>query len=190
MTTISRRQAIRGFALGGGVFGAAIAGGYLVPQLISALRGATAQTGGMMGGGMMNGSMMGSVTAADMATYMDMFARHHEIRRTVEQIPGGVRTTTESDAPDLAVQLQTHVSNMYRHLDQRAEVSCMSPSLPVLFANANVYQRQLILTTKGVTVTETSSDLELTNAVREHAQEVTGFVRDGMTAMMRGMMSG
>ena len=31
-----------------------------------------------------------------MQPYMDMFARHKEISRTVEEIPGGVRTTTES----------------------------------------------------------------------------------------------
>src|SRR6266513_2843381 len=68
------------------------------------------------GGGMMGGSgMMGSATSADMSTYMDLFNHHSEIRRTVEQIPGGVRTTTESDDPALAAQLQTHVAAMYRH---------------------------------------------------------------------------
>src|SRR6266851_3167929 len=39
-------------------------------------------------------------------------------------------------------------------------------------------------------LTETSSDPEVTKAIREHAQEVSGFVRDGMPAMMRGMMGG
>ena len=46
------------------------------------------------------------------------------------------------------------------------------------------------LRTKGVTVTETSNDTVLTRAIREHAQEVSRFVRDGMPAMMRGMMGG
>lgn len=138
-----------------------------------------------MGGGMMSG-----ITEADMTTYMDMFARHVEIRRAVEPIPGRVRTSTESDAPDLVVQLQAHVSSMYTHLSQRVEVSCMSSSLPILFANSSGYRRQLVLTAAGVAVTETSSDPMLTKAIREHAQEVTGFVQDGMTAMMRGMMSG
>jgi hypothetical protein len=32
--------------------------------------------------------------------------RHNEIRRTVEEIPSGVRTTTESDSPDLAALLE------------------------------------------------------------------------------------
>ena len=32
----------------------------------------------------------------DMSRYMEMFMRHSEINRVVEDIPGGVRTTTES----------------------------------------------------------------------------------------------
>jgi hypothetical protein len=71
---------------------------------------------------------MGDVGMADISHYMDMFARHTEITRTVEEIPGGVRTTTQSNSPDLAGQLHWHVSSMYSHLDQGAEVICMSQS--------------------------------------------------------------
>ena len=131
---------------------------------------------------------MGNATNADMSTYMELFDRHGEIRRTVTAIPGGVHTLTEVDAPELVTQLQAHVSSMYGHLAQHAEVTCMSGSLPVLFRNSSRYQRQLKFTAKGVAVTETSSDPELMRAIREHAQEVSGFVRDGMPAMMRGMM--
>src|SRR6185437_10133397 len=72
-----------------------------------------------------DGGMMG-VGPTDMSRYMDMFNRHNELTRTVEEIPGGVRTTTQSDSPDLAAQLQAHVSSMYSHLEQGAEVMCMS----------------------------------------------------------------
>ena len=136
----------------------------------------------------MGGGMMGGATAGDMSTYMELFARHGELRRTVEEIPGGVRTVTESDAPELVAQLRAHVASMYEHLDQGAEVSCMSDSLPTLFRNANGYRRRLATTPKGVAVTETSNDPWLTQAIRAHAREVTGFVREGMPAMMRGMM--
>lgn len=184
MTRITRRAAIGVAVAGGGLLGLGLVGGYL-------LRGAirwgmpSDQAAGMMGGG-----MMGSATSADMSTYMDLFNRHAELRRTVEDIPGGIRTTTESDAADLVAQLQTHVSSMFSHLNQRAEVTCMSDSLPTLFRNASSYRRQLSLTSKGVTVTETSTDPALTRAIRQHAQEVSGFVQDGMPAMMRGMLGG
>ena len=173
---ITRRVAMRALLAGGGLIGLGLVGGYLLRDPMRLSR---------QGGG-----MMGSATSADMSLYMDLFNRHTEIHRTVEEVPGGIRTTTESDAPDLVVQLQSHVSSMYSHLNQRAEVTCMSDSLPTLFRNATGYRRQIALTSKGVTVTETSGEPALTRAIRAHAQEVSGFVRDGMPAMMRGMMGG
>jgi hypothetical protein len=41
-----------------------------------------------------------------------------------------------------------------------------------------------------VAVAETSDDPRVTAAIRSHAAEVTGFVDDGMPAMMAGMMGG
>ena len=178
MTRITRRATLGLLAAGGALLGLGFAGGYLLRDALKSVAG-----GGMMGSG-----MMGSATQADMSSYTNLFDRHSEIRRTVEAIDGGVRTTTESDATDLVVQLQTHVSSMYTHLNQHAEVTCMSSSLPTLFRNSNGYRRELSLTAKGVVVTETSTDPQLANAIRAHAQEVSGFVRDGMPAMMRGMM--
>lgn len=178
MTRITRRAAIGLLAAGGALLGLGVAGGYLLRDSLKSV----------LGGGMIGTGMMGSATQPDMNTYTNLFDRHTEIRRTVESIDGGVRTTTESDAPDLVVQLQAHVSSMYSRLNQQAEVTCMSLSLPTLFRNATGYRRQLTLTAKGVVVTETSSDPHLANAIRAHAQEVSGFVRDGMPAMMQGMM--
>ena len=178
MTGITRRAAIGILAGGGALLGLGAAGGYLLRDALKSLAG-----GRSMGTG-----MMGSATQGDMSSYMNLFDRHTEIRRTVEAIDGGVHTTTESDAPDLVVQLQAHVSSMYTHVNEQAEVTCMSSSLPTLFRNSAGYRRQLTLTDKGLVVTETSSDPRLAKAIREHAQEVTGFVLDGMPAMMRGMM--
>ena len=126
----------------------------------------------------------------DMSRYMEMFMRHNELNRVVEEIPGGVRTTTQSNSPELAAQLQAHVSSMYSHLDQGAEVSCMSQSLPTLFRHANGYRRQLTFTPTGVIAEETADDPALTDAIRAHAREVTGFVQQGMPAMMQQMMGG
>ncbi len=128
------------------------------------------------------------VGRADMMRYAEMFHRHNEITRTVEEIPGGVRTTTQSNAPELAAQLQAHVSSMYTRLDQGAEVMCMSSTLPTLFRNASGYRRVMTFTPTGVIAEETSDDATVAAAIRAHAQEVTGFVRDGMPAGMRGMM--
>ncbi|MCH9729341.1 MAG: hypothetical protein K0U84_06655, partial [Actinomycetia bacterium] len=93
-------------------------------------------------------------------------------------------------APDLVAELQSHVAAMYSHLDQGAEVMCMSSSLPTLFRRATDYQRQLTFTANGVVVEETASDPDLTRTIREHAREVTGLVVEGMPAMMGGGMMG
>lgn len=124
----------------------------------------------------------------DMGRYMKMFMRHSEITRVVEDIPGGVRTTTESQAPDLAAELQAHVSSMYAHLDRGLEVSCMSQSLPTLFRSASSYRRTLTFTSMGVIAEETADDPALTDVIRAHAREVTGFVQAGMPAMMQQRM--
>ncbi len=178
MSGITRRAALGLLAAGGALLGLGLAGGYVLRDALKSVAG-----GGMMGSG-----SMGSATQADMSSYMKLFDRHTDLRRTVEAIDGGVRTTTESDAPELIALLQTHVSSMYSHLNQRAEVTCMSSSLPILFRNSTSYRRELTLTAKGVVVTETSTDFRITSAIREHAEEVSGFVHGGMPAMMRGMM--
>nr|BBX80831.1 hypothetical protein MFLOJ_46180 [Mycobacterium florentinum] len=64
----------------------------------------------------------------------------------------------------------------------------MSGSLPTLFRHANGYRRQLTFTANGVVAEETADDPVLTQAIRAHALEISGFVRDGMPPMMRGMM--
>ena len=171
MSPMTRREALRAIAAAAGLFGVGVAAG----------------CGGRRSGGMMDGAMMGA-SGADMSTYMELFDRHTELRRTVEVIPGGVRTLTESDAPELVSQLQAHVASMYEHLDRGAEVRCMSKTLPTLFGNADGYRRRLATTSTGVLVTETSTDPRLARMIREHAREVTGFVREGMPAMMQGMM--
>jgi hypothetical protein len=69
-------------------------------------------------------------------------------------------------------------------------VACISGSRPTLCRKPSRYQRHFALTEAGVAVTETSTDTRLARAIREHALEVTGFVRDGMPALMRGTMRG
>jgi hypothetical protein len=172
MAKLTRRAALAVLATGGGLVGL----GYFLRNIID------------MPFSRATGPGMGGVSDMDMSRYMNMFMRHGELRRSVEDIPGGVRTTTESDSADLVAELQAHVSSMYSHLDQGAEVTCMSQSLPTLFRRAPVYQRQITFTPKGVVAVETAIDPDLTRAIRAHAREVTGFVVEGMPAMMREMM--
>ncbi len=166
------------------------------PQVLSARSLSTTSPGttqsGMMQGDMMQGDMMQggmmNVSGHDMSVYREMFDHHTEIERSVERLPNGVRTTTESSDPRIATLLREHVPSMWEHVNAGEEVRCMSDSLPTMFRNASKYRRHLELTPTGVVVTETSDDPVVLAAIRRHAEEVTGFVKDGMSAMMREMM--
>ncbi|MEL6556113.1 MAG: hypothetical protein ABG776_01440 [Cyanobacteria bacterium J06555_13] len=118
-----------------------------------------------------------------------LFAYHDQIRRSVEEIPGGVKTLTESDNPEVASLIQQHVASMHQRLNDGRWFAMMSRTLPILFQNADRYQRQSQQTPQGTAVTKTSDDAELTNVLREHAQEVTQFVQSGMSHMGCGRMS-
>lgn len=181
MALVNRRAALAVF--GALAAGSVVGAGYVIRGMAGSPETRVRLVNGPGDGGM-------GIGAADMQVYREMFARHSEITRTVEEVPGGVRTTTESTAPYLAAQLQAHVSDMYGRLGQGAEVMCMSPTLPALFRSAGGYQRRLTLTPTGVVAEETADDPGLVQTIRAHAREVSGFVRDGMPAMMQGMMGG
>ena len=58
------------------------------------------------------------------------------------------------------------------------------------FRHANGSRRQLTFTPTGVIAEQTADDLALTETIRAHAREVSGFVNEGMPAMMQRMMGG
>src|SRR5256885_2335544 len=99
MAKLTRRAALAMLGTGAGLVGLGYAARNLLGANLAGLKPNgfnNIATSGMMGPG-----MMGGVSGMEMSTYMEMFNRHTELRRTVEDIPGGVRTTTESDSPDL-----------------------------------------------------------------------------------------
>lgn len=143
----------------------------------------------MCGGGMMRDGRMGG-NKEDMQIVHRLFANHDQIRRTVEEIPGGVRTLTESDNPQITALIQAHVQSMHQRVDEGRWFAMMSRTLPTMFRNADRYQRQNKNTSKGISVTKTSDDPDLVAVLREHSREVSGFVEGGMPCMGGGMMRG
>ncbi|MGB8702768.1 MAG: hypothetical protein WCD18_25415 [Thermosynechococcaceae cyanobacterium] len=135
--------------------------------------------------------MMGNPRMGDDAqTIHQLFAGHDRIRRTVTNIPGGIRAVTESDDPQLTALIQSHVSQMYERVSQGQPIPMisMSSTLPDMVQAANQYQRKIQFTPKGISVAETSTDPRLEAIIRAHGLEVTQFVERGMSAMMHGRM--
>jgi hypothetical protein len=141
--------------------------------------------------GPMGGPMAGRMQHADAAFGDDMrlvhamIFNHDNIRRTVTNLPNGIRTVTESDDPQVAQTIQAHVASMTQRLGEGRVFNLFSPTLPVLFANKDKIETKIETTAKGSVVTQTSGEPAVVAALQAHAVEVSELARDGMAAMMR-----
>lgn len=160
---------------------------------------------GMMGQGMMGQEMMGQGMGGPMAGHIQhgdasfaddmrlvhaMLFDHDKIRRTVSNLPDGIRTVTESDDPGVARAIKAHVASMEKRLSDGKIFNLFSPTLPVLFENREKIKTVVETTDGGSIVTQTSGDAKVVAALQAHALEVSELARDGMAAMMRNMRAG
>ena len=148
--------------------------------------------GPMMGGGPMARHMQNADAAfgADMQLVHQMLGSNDKIKRTVVNLPDGIRTVTESDDVQVAQAIKAHVASMEGRLRDGREFNLFSPTLPVLFANKDKIKTVVEATQKGSIVTQTSDDAKVVAALQAHALEVSELARDGMAAMMRSARAG
>jgi hypothetical protein len=140
------------------------------------------------------GGMMGmahdSATMAQMRVIHELVVNNERIKRTVTNLPNGVRTVTTSDDPRLAALIKDHVLTM----DQRVSTGddprlpMESPALHAIFRGKDGIHTRSDTIATGVIVVQTSSDSALVAALQQHAAEVTDLVQRGMTAMHEAMM--
>ena len=141
--------------------------------------------------GPMRGPMAGGMQQAnagfgdDMQLVHAMIFDHEKIKRTVTNLPDGIRTITESEDPQVAQAIKAHVASMERRLRDGKEFNLFSPTIPVLFANRDKIKTVVATTENGSIVAQTSNDSEVVAALQAHAVEVSDLARDGMIAMMR-----
>jgi hypothetical protein len=155
-----------------------------------AIAAAFAHPGGM---GPMGGPMAGGMQHADASFHDDMqlvramLFDHEKIKRSVTNLPDGIRTVTESDDPAVARAIKAHVASMEKRLSEGRSFNLFSPTLPVLFENKDKIKTVVETTEKGSIVTQTTADAKVVAALQAHALEVSELARDGMAAMMRNM---
>jgi len=142
---------------------------------------------GMMGG---TGMVPDAATMAQLGAIHALFIDHDKIKRSVETLPDGIRTTTESDDPQVARLLKEHVASMRQRVeagdDPRLPIE--SDALHAIFKNYDKIQTTVETTDKGIVVTQTSADKDTVADLQQHAAEVSDFVAQGMTAMRTAMM--
>jgi hypothetical protein len=158
----------------------------------------------MMGGpGMMHGMGPGKMgmmhvmgmahdnaTMAQLADIHELFINHDKIERTVENLPDGIRTKTESEDLRIAQLLKDHVASMSKRVETGNDpgLPIESDALHSIFRNYRKIATKVETTDKGVIVVQTSTDKETVASLQQHASEVSDFVAQGMVAMRNAMM--
>jgi hypothetical protein len=126
---------------------------------------------------------------ADMGLVHDLLMNHTSIKRTVSNLPDGIKTVTESNDPQVARFIKAHVASMTERLKDGREFNIFSATLPVLFDNREKITSKVEVTDKGSIVTQASTDASVVSALQAHAVEVSELAREGPVAMRRGMMA-
>lgn len=142
-----------------------------------------------MGHGMMRAGP-NSATKAEMSIIHELIENHDRIRRSVTNLPDGIRTVTESDDPRIAQFIKEHVASMGQRVSAGNDpgLPIESPALHAIFRNKDKIKTTVETTDKGIIVVQTSSDQETVAVLQQHASEVSDLVRDGMQAMRTAMM--
>ena len=142
---------------------------------------------GMMG---MMGMGLDSATMAQLRVIHALFVNHNRIRRSVTNLPNGIRTVTESDDPQIAALLKAHVGDMMKRVGAGDD-----PGLPIesnalrsIFRDKDKIKTGTEITANGVVVVQTSDDPKVVAELQKHAAQVTDFATEGMAALRTAMM--
>ena len=168
-------------------FGVAIAAAFAHPGGMGPgmmMQGKAGPMGGPMAGGMQHGD---ASFRDDMQLVHAMLFDHEKIKRSVTNLPDGIRTVTTSEEAAIARAIKAHVASMEKRLGEGRIFNLFSPTLPVLFDNKDRIKTVVQMTDQGSIVTQTSADPKVVAALQAHAIEVSELARDGMAAMMRNM---
>ena len=122
-----------------------------------------------------------------------LLVNHDHIKRTVTNLPNGIRTVTESDDPALAAQIKNHVAEMGQRVAAGDDpgLPIETDSLHAIFRYKDNIRTSYEQTSNGIAVVQTSDDPKAVLALQAHAAEVSELVRGGMAVahevMMRNM---
>ncbi|MEZ6090812.1 MAG: DsrE family protein [Pirellulaceae bacterium] len=122
---------------------------------------------------------------ADHDVFHFLLQNHKQISRTVNELPNGVQTITESDVPAIADKIKEHVEWMQDRIENVRPIRMGDPLFAALFKNADKINMVHETTEKGVQVTETSEDPEVVKLIQEHAKVVSRFVEYGHAEAMK-----
>ena len=148
---------------------------------------------GQMGPGMMGmgpGMMGGNATSGERSDIHDLFSNHDQIKRTVTNLPDGIRTVTESNDPQVSATIKKHVAEMGKRVEEGRDpgLPIETPALHAIFRDKDKIKTAYETTEKGIIVVQTSTDAGAVKALQDHAAEVSDLAQRGMIAAHEAMM--
>ncbi len=145
--------------------------------------------GRMMGPGMM-GMAHNSATMEQLRVIHTLFVNHDRIKRTVTNLPDGIRTVTESDDPQIAQLLKNHVADMMKRVGAGDDpgLPIESDALHSIFRDKDKIRTNVETTATGIVVVQTSDDPKAVAALQEHAAQVSDFAQEGLAALRTAML--
>jgi len=134
-------------------------------------KGARGAKGGMGGMGGMGG-VMGLIHG--------LLDQRQQIRRAVEEIPGGMMTLTTSDDPKITAAIRQHVRQMKDRFANGQPIRMWDPLYAELFAQREKIKLDVQDVAGGVSVRHTSEDPKVASLIHQHATKaVNEFLAKG-----------
>jgi len=108
-----------------------------------------------------------------------LLANRDKIKRTITRTENGVDTFTESDDPEVAEGIQTHVAAMHTRVKEGRGIHMRDPLFREVFRHADKISIEITDTDKGVRVIETADDPYVASLIQAHADVVSLFIENG-----------
>ena len=129
-------------------------------------------------------------TESEMSELKALFQNHKDITRSVELLPNGIKTLTETKDEELRAALVGHSAGMITRVEQgkNPQIPIQSLTLKTLFEGRNTIVTEIEITDYGIAIIQTSTDPKVVAALQEHALEVSDLAERGMEAVHERMM--
>jgi uncharacterized protein len=112
-------------------------------------------------------------------TFHALLGDHEKIHRTVEEIEGGVATTTISDDPAVTAEIRKHVLQMKGRVETGEGLRYWDPLFVEVFKHHDEIVMAIDNVPGGVVVRETSQNPDVVKLIRAHAKTVSEFAERG-----------
>jgi hypothetical protein len=157
---------------------------WMIVLLLTSTSVAWAQPGGGCCRGQ-RGGMQNEAHQEDMLLFHYLLDHGDQITRSIEELPDGVLTVTESDNPEVAAKIREHVKSMYARVEDDRPIHQRDPLFAEIFQHSDAIEMSMETTEKGIRVRETSEDPYVVKLIKAHAEVVNRFLENGRPEMRR-----